>query len=418
MSLKSAGIRNSSHSLTYAPIIYNPNSYDKKGGYPVNEIPGFNSMMLLNKENIDNLSNFLNDTTIFDSVKLFFKNINECITSLTYYPFPIIGWQELTIDEQRNYYLKVNNISSKDLASDKQVKAYLVPQYLKPVKMVNEHIPRKFRTFLDYNPYTQLSVILPFYGELELNINDFLDKFLVILLNVDLKTGMGKYIVISSEDDFDNYAENNVKTQRIVTQVQCQVGVQIPLTSTNYSENIRNLWLGIGQTASIVATGVLANPSESITTTSSTRKNLIYKKATSRSNKVSKNPYLEGVHTTNTKSVREIKPNNQHLGTLASYSSFSALQNMYNRTSSEKNSGTFANSIDNIAHSFVIIKYPKLINDNFDNYLGKPCGKILKINTIYNNKYFKCTAIHINGTTATNEEISEIEDLLSNGVIK
>lgn len=418
MSLQSAGIRNNSQALIYAPIIYSPNSYDKKGGYPVNEIQGFNSMMLLNNENMDNLSNFLNDTTIFDNVKLFFNNINESITSLTFYPFPIIEWSSLTVDEQTNYYLKVNNISSKDLASDKKVKAYSVPQYLKPVEMVNIHIPRKFRTFLDYNPYTQLSVILPFYGELELNINDFLDKFLVILLNVDLKTGMGKYIVISSKDDFYNYADYNVQSQRIVTQVQCQVGVQIPLTSTNYSENIRNLWLGIGQTASIVATGVLANPSESITTTSSTRKDLIYKKASSRSNKVSKNPYLEGVHTTNTKSIKEIKPNNQHLGTLASYSSFSALQNMYNRTSTEKNSGTFADSIDNISHSFVIIKYPKLVNDNFDNYLGKPCGKILKINTIYNNKYFKCTAIHINGTTATNEEISEIEDLLSNGVIK
>lgn len=417
MSLISAQIQPTNKSIKSSSVIRNPYVYNHLGcGYNIYNIQGYQSIVLTNNENMDNLARFLNDSTLFDSLKLIFNKPSDCLLSVMYYPFPIVGWQEIKPDYQKNFYLKINGIFSGDLSSDKRVRVYTeLPT--RPAMIVNEYIPRKFNSFLDYSPYTKLSVQLPFYGEVELNINDFLERFLVVLLNVDLKSGMGKYIILSCKDDFNNYSEENQIDQIIITQLDCKIGIEIPLTTTNYSETIRNMWLGIGQTASIVATAGLASPA--IATTASPSRQVSYKNLSSSTLPVSRGaPTGFNIKENAYKSIRTYKPSNQHLGTLASYASFNALQNMYTRTQSEKNIGNYSNGIDNIAYSRIIIRYPRIVDTNYAKYIGRPYGKVINISEISNGSFFKCTSIHINGTTATNEEISEIEDLLSNGVIK
>lgn len=90
-------------------------------------------------------------------------------------------------------------------------------------------IAPKYNNFLDYSPYTTIEMYLPFYGFLEMDANLITDKVCEVHYIIDITSGQTKIKII------DSVSKNTYYT------VNCQVGIQISMTTSNISEKIRNI---------------------------------------------------------------------------------------------------------------------------------------------------------------------------------
>lgn len=94
--------------------------------------------------------------------------------------------------------------------------------------------------FLDFEPYTQLDLFIPYHGWIKLNALDIVDDRILIYFVVDLTSGDGQVYVY-------NYTK-----QKIVYSANAQIGIKLALTRTNMEEltkqkqaNTTNLALGL-----------------------------------------------------------------------------------------------------------------------------------------------------------------------------
>lgn len=101
-------------------------------------------------------------------------------------------------------------------------------------------IPRQYKNFLDYNPYTSATIFLPFAGTFEINPKYLYDSQINLFLTVDTTDGSGVWVV------------TNVDRQFPILIKQCKVGVDIPisgLNATQMASNILNATMTTGQHA-------------------------------------------------------------------------------------------------------------------------------------------------------------------------
>ena len=101
-------------------------------------------------------------------------------------------------------------------------------------------IPRKYNNFLDLAPYTMMNLFIPFVGNVDLNVNDFLDHALRVQMTVDLTTGMCLAGI---------YADSI-----LMMNVSGQMAVDIPVTSADSADIASRLFNALIGTA-INATG-------------------------------------------------------------------------------------------------------------------------------------------------------------------
>lgn len=132
----------------------------------------------------------------------------------------------------------------------------------KPTILLNTFtIPRKYNNFLDYTPYTKYELFLPFYGIIELNINDksMFNKIFNVYYTIDTYTGRALITITYALDiDLGNTRET------ILTTCECKIGFDIPIGSTNTSDMIQNLAIsGIGAVAGLY-TGNFGMVTESV----------------------------------------------------------------------------------------------------------------------------------------------------------
>lgn len=93
-------------------------------------------------------------------------------------------------------------------------------------------IPLKFGSFLDFEPLAKLKIYLPFIGLRSLNANECIGGTLQIKYYTDMLTGVSICMILVSRTGSHN---------TILYTFDCNVGMQIPLTSENYSNVIGNL---------------------------------------------------------------------------------------------------------------------------------------------------------------------------------
>lgn len=105
------------------------------------------------------------------------------------------------------------------------------------------NIPLKFGSFLDFEPLAKLKIYLPFIGLRSLNANECIGGTLSIKYYTDMLTGVSVCMVLVSRTGSNN---------TILYTFDCNVGMQIPLTSENYSNVISNL-LSAGVAAGVSA---------------------------------------------------------------------------------------------------------------------------------------------------------------------
>lgn len=98
-------------------------------------------------------------------------------------------------------------------------------------------IKRQYNNFLDYAPYTSISVFLPYAGTFELNPTIIMGKRLGLFLHIDMTDGSGIWQLYNATDG------------QMVLMKQCKIGADIPISGLNASQMASNMVNAVMTTA-------------------------------------------------------------------------------------------------------------------------------------------------------------------------
>lgn len=182
---------------------------------------------------LDDFFDFLWSDFDIDSLKKMFLYPMEAILGLTYFPF--------TIATQGTRNLKLGNVAT-DVSMN-----VLNEQYM-DFSCGQLNLFPEWDAYLDYSPYSKLSIYLPFLGFRELDIDEVLNRsVLEPVYHIDLLSGA--FVI-----------EIKVGSTVMYT-FQGSCGAQIPITQSNYNSS----FMGVVQTATaiggLVASGGATFPS-------------------------------------------------------------------------------------------------------------------------------------------------------------
>lgn len=188
----------------------------------------------MTKERLQQLGRFLWSSNIFDNFSLICNNPIENIISCKSIPLSLDGTTQKIIlgnvDTGVNGDKVANNFTSQTIGSIK--------------------ITEKYNNFLDYSPYTNVIIYLPYVGFKELDTNLVMNKTLSISYTVDVITG-GCLCQIKS-DGVRLYEFNG------------NLGIDIPITASNRAQvEAGYISSGIG-IASSVASGNIVGAATSL----------------------------------------------------------------------------------------------------------------------------------------------------------
>ena len=185
----------------------------------------FNNAYALTSTEVTAFENYLNTPTWGDLINSLWRNEPiQNVCSLTIYPFDITN---VTPDVMVDSNIYINN-NDTGIAS-KLISNGLV---LARVNICNKQIIPYFNNFLDYAPYTRIEVFIPFLGIIELSTSEFMGKVLRIDYVFDFNFGMASVYIMADEV---------IKITKMA-----QVGQQIPIGSSNQRTMFQSLLQGIG----------------------------------------------------------------------------------------------------------------------------------------------------------------------------
>lgn len=142
---------------------------------------------------------------IFNQVTGVYSNLVENVISLRWFPVPLQALGEIGPTEA----IKLGYTTLATSGTTLQSTAHLMTGGAFDIKPV-------YNSYMDYAPYTDIQVFLPFYGMLDLDTNLFMNHLLSVQYTVDIASGLITYYI--SRDD------------TIVQQVQAKCGIDIPIT--------------------------------------------------------------------------------------------------------------------------------------------------------------------------------------------
>ena len=142
---------------------------------------------------------------IFNQVTGVYSNLVENVISLRWFPVPLQALGEIGTTEA----IKLGYTTLETSGTTLQSTAPLMTGGAFDIKPV-------YNSYMDYAPYTDMQVFLPFYGMLDLDTNLFMNHLLSVQYTVDIASGLITYYI--SRDD------------TIVQQVQAKCGIDIPIT--------------------------------------------------------------------------------------------------------------------------------------------------------------------------------------------
>ena len=184
----------------------------------------FNSGYIMNLSDVEALENFLNTPSWRDLINSFWRSEPiQNICSLTVYPFDLTKVIPFGIDGT----IHINN-------QDTEVHGIFARSALSlaRITLCNKQIIPYFNNFLDYAPYTRIEVFIPFLGIIELSTSEFMGKVLRIDYVFDFNSGMASVYIMADEV---------IKITKMA-----QVGQQIPIGSSNQRTMFQSLLQGIG----------------------------------------------------------------------------------------------------------------------------------------------------------------------------
>ena len=177
---------------------------------------------------LSELSNFLLDPTFTASVSKLFNDPMDYLTSLVAIPFSAFGGNNETIT--------IGSVSS-------NIEAKRLNNFIADLDCGEINFIEYFETFMDYSPYTRVTIYLPMIGYININVDAFQNDKLALKYRVDVLTGQGVAFLSNSKGLVASYNGN--------------CAYHIPLRSRDYSQMIS----GIANTAASTLIGGVSAPS-------------------------------------------------------------------------------------------------------------------------------------------------------------
>lgn len=352
------------------------------------------------------LNDIVND---FSSIFGDFVDYSDSISSLKYYPF------QVPVASNYNVMKTPKGVSNVIAARIADSRVYDICLY---------KIEKRFNSFLDYNGFTHMKLYLPFLGIIDLDVNSIMDNYLSVFLAVDFITGSGTYFVgYYTENDFIG-GEANYENFKLLSTFECNIGIDIPLGSTNFGDIVRNVALGTIKTAamvgaSIYTAGLAPAVTTSVTTstlgamsTETRRRN----PATNRLILSSRTTQQERVDTSITNTSTEKPYNVSEPISETINSSINILNKNYPSIPNDRTNDSCNMAVLTLNPVLYIyypnIKYrPEYYKENY----GLPCGKKDYLSNFHG--FAKISSVFVENIDATNTEIEMIKECLYTGVI-
>ncbi|MBO5968773.1 MAG: hypothetical protein J6S14_09785 [Clostridia bacterium] len=244
--------------------------------------------------------------------------------------------------------------------------------------------------YLDYDPFTKLEIYLPYCGTHPLKVDDFMPGRISLMYHIDVLTGSCVALIKSTKTD-----KHGDVVDSVMYQFMGNCATQIPVTAAQYADAVRSV---ISLAASVGS--LIAGPGAGAAMTSTTsnfergpkgRMRLQSKTVTEKTS----SPRDDGasVGSSTIDAVMGMKPGIERSGAIGASGGLLSVQTPYLILTRPRQ----ARPADQNKYT----GYPSFITENLGDLEGLTIVK----------------AIHMNNMSCTTEELSEIEDLLRNGVI-
>lgn len=209
--------------------------------------------------------------------------------------------------------------------------------------------------FMDNDPYTKISIYLPFIGIRQLSADDVIGGSIHVVYNIDVLTGACACFIEHS-------------TRGVLYSYNGSCITNVPLTAVNFSGAIQNAVTAVGSMIGIAAG--MSTGAAPITAMS-----------------------LTGLATSAANTALNSKPSVQRSGNLGGSAGILSIMTPY-----------------------VIVERPALsVPNNVQKYVGQTSNISMRLGDCKG--FTMCEYVHIDGVSATGEEITEIESMLKAGVI-
>ena len=230
------------------------NQLDKIGSTPMGDpklsgAGAFTNYWFMNKLELGELNDILNiyDEVTWDDIKegvqLMGEKPFDCIIDLKMYPFDVA---QLNTGKTATGRVGIGGYVS-DLTS-----VYLTGTPVGIKRLGQKFIKPEFDNYLDYEPYTEFLLYVPYVGFMELEPTMITNTLLSVDFLVDISTG-SCCVVVKADD-------------KVVTYKQGNIGVTVPLTQTGAVLNqYKDSGAGIIADMSMLAGGIITgNPVTSL----------------------------------------------------------------------------------------------------------------------------------------------------------
>lgn len=209
--------------------------------------------------------------------------------------------------------------------------------------------------FMDNDPYTKIQIYLPFIGFRQLSADDLIGGSIQVVYNIDVLTGACAAFIKHS-------------TRGVLYSYNGSCITNVPLTAVNFSGAIQNAVSAIGSMVGIAAG--MSTGAAPITAMSAA-----------------------GLMTSAANTALNSKQQVQRSGNLGGSA-----------------------GILSILRPYVVIERPNMsVPANVEHYTGQTSNITMNLGTC--SGFTMCEYVHVDGVSATSEEITEIESLLKAGVI-
>lgn len=376
-----------------------------------------NGLVFLTREEVDALALDALQGSLKDA---FQKEWPEWTNGLIYYPFDLVSnLKAYKLHMGRNTSIRstCRFIEGQDLNM-----GFTLGEY--------KHIPNG--DFTDFEPYTQIEVYLPYYGQVSLKVADIYNKYVQFRLFIDFYTGQGTYYIGVSDESSAPYSlrvpwraglavvDGNT---RILGTYTCQLGYSIPYGQSGASEAIRNITLGLvkgaatiggAAIAGAIGAGVASTVSSTVVDYSSTARN--------RNPQTGRQIIRGSVSRHEETTTTETTTRNTWKGDVVNGCFNTAVNAIANANISpqfDRSNNPFSDSIG--PRSIYVVKKRVNIKDvdaEYAHLYGNPLGETRTLSFVHG--YTECSAIHFEGVnfgSATSEELKLITQFMSSGVI-
>lgn len=327
---------------------------------------GFATIFTPSAGQLHDLSGLFWNSNFFTFMQNLVENITDMFLSLAMVPFTVPAGNTVTVR-----WIGIDTGIALPLASQQ-----FLEFNMGSIDMRNDSRIFRSGSCLDYSPFSQLGIFLPFIGYRELDVDECRDCVVNLRYRIDLLSGTAVAIISLDGSDIYEFVGNCL--------------TQIPLTNQNMESLVQNA-VAIGTAAAIASSGgaVAAADKE---VAAGMENNALAEAKIAHAN----------AHVTQSASHLASATANAAIGMKPSISKTGSISG--------------AASLLGVRHPYLFLKTPRQsLPENYQRYYGFPSNITETLGNLHG--YTVVEDIRLNDLVATSEEIAEIYQLLKSGVI-